>query len=69
MKLRGSRIIKIECLKCGRQSPPFRVTLYEQDGSLEFTWKGEDLPQGWEIPDEEGLFDSAVYGYCMCGTR
>lgn len=71
MLLAGSKVIKIECLECGKQSPSFRVTLWKEDRNDDvgmFTWKPGALPDGWDIPDEEELWPSydGVYGYCMC---
>jgi hypothetical protein len=71
MLLAGSKVIRIECLKCGKKSLPFRVTLWHEEKGDEvgfFTWKARALPKGWEIPDEEELWPSGngVYGYCMC---
>jgi hypothetical protein len=67
MKLAGSKIIKIQCTECPKLSMPFRITLtrdVETEGDRVFLWKDADFPKGWDIPEDEGLYDDIVYGYC-----
>lgn len=67
MKLAGSKRVKIQCKECPELSEPFRVTLtkdVETEGDCIFLWKDTDFPNGWDIPEDEGLFDDIVYGYC-----
>ena len=67
MKLAGSKIVKIQCKECPELSVPFRVTLMkdvETDDDRIFSWKDTDFPKGWEIPEDEGLYDDIIYGYC-----
>ena len=67
MKLAGSKMVKIQCRDCHELSMPFRVTLEEDvetEGDRIFVWKDEDFPKNWEIPEDEGLYDDIVYGYC-----
>jgi hypothetical protein len=67
MKLAGSKIIRIQCRDCSALSKPFRVILMkdvESEDDRVFIWEDADFPEGWEIPEDEGLFEDIVYGYC-----
>lgn len=55
---------EIQCMECPELSEPFRVTLCKQDEGGIFIWKDSDFPKGWEIPDDEMLYDDIAYGYC-----
>ena len=61
MKLAGSKIVKVQCNECPELSEPFRATLTDEG---KFLWRDTDFPKGWEIPEDEWLYDDIVYGYC-----
>lgn len=68
MKFMGSKRAQIQCIECPELSEPFRITLCDEihEGLAErvFIWRKEDFPKGWEIPEDSGLYDDIVYGYC-----
>jgi len=63
LKLMGSKRVIIQCLECETTSEPFYVTLADsdEDGRLYYP-KSE--PTDWIIPDDEGLNEDIIYGYC-----
>ena len=62
MKFAGSKKACIECSECRKQSPLFRVYLYNDEEG--YKWDGK-LPDGWRVYDEaELLEDGGIVGAC-----
>jgi hypothetical protein len=62
MKFMGSKMAKIQCIECPELSEPFRVTLCDESEEKIFLY--QSLPKGWEMPEDAGLYDDIIYGYC-----
>lgn len=64
IKFKGSRTAYIQCSKCKRESPKFRVYLYH-DGEAENLWNASNIPTGWFIEEEAELYeDVMIFGVC-----
>lgn len=63
MKFQGSKMVRIRCVDCGKESDPVCAYLYIEDGG-ELYGIPEAKLAGWTIVDEAELYSGVSCGLC-----
>jgi hypothetical protein len=64
VKLGGSAMARLVCIECQAESEPFRVALVEEEGDNLYYPSPKTFPAGWEVDDEEELWNGMIFGLC-----